>query len=64
MDVERARQKALEALREIDRMERGEGLYDAEQGHKDADGVLMDLLREIGMADVADEFDNLRKWYS
>ena len=36
---------------------------DVVANHEMADEALCDLLREIGMGDVADTFDKITKWY-
>lgn len=64
--------RALDGLRELNRKlavsggdrPKGEPYIDAEIAHVEADDILMNLLREIGMGDVADEFDKIEKWYA
>ena len=38
--------------------------FDTEIAHVDADGVLTDLLTELGYQDVVDEFEKVEKWYA
>ena len=37
---------------------------DKELAHIKADGLLLDILKEIGLSVVAEEFDRFEKWYS
>lgn len=37
---------------------------DIERSHAEADHVLRDLLRTLGYGDVADAWNDLKKWYS
>lgn len=37
---------------------------DQELAHINADGLLLEILREIGLSEVAEEFDRFDKWYS
>ena len=35
-----------------------------EEGHIYADGILCEILSDLGLKSVADEFEKLDKWYS
>jgi hypothetical protein len=37
---------------------------DRERAHRDADEVLCDLLKALGMADIVAEYDKIAKWYA
>lgn len=37
---------------------------DEETGHMSADGLLCDLLKELGFTRTVEEFEKLNKWYS
>jgi hypothetical protein len=37
---------------------------DQELTHINADGLLLEILKEIGLSEVAEEFDRFEKWYS
>ena len=37
---------------------------DQELAHINADGLLCEILREIGLSEVAEEFERFNKWYS
>jgi len=52
--------EAIEKLREIQSL--GEG--DPEAAHSMADEVLCDLLRQLGFADVVEEWSKVEKWYA
>jgi hypothetical protein len=41
-----------------------ESRCDTEAGHAKADELLCDILKEIGLSEVAEEFDRCEKWYS
>lgn len=55
----KAKEKCLEALKEAK-----EQHDDPEAAHSIADNALTQLLRDIGWGDVADEFDEIEKWYA
>lgn len=38
--------------------------YDPEAAHSKADDLLCDILAEIGLEEIANEFDAVEKWYS
>jgi len=38
--------------------------FDIEAAHVDADGVLTDLLTELGYQDVVAEWEKIDKWYA
>lgn len=38
--------------------------YDTEAAHSKADDLLCDILTEIGLEEIANEFDAFEKWYS
>lgn len=44
----------LEALAELN---------DPEEAHKTADGILCELLNQLGYTGVVSEFHSLKKWY-
>ena len=50
--------KAVAKLKEL------QECHDWEAAHGDADDLLCDLLRELGYSEVADEFDEVGKWYA
>jgi hypothetical protein len=50
-------QKYLRLLKAVAEIE------DEERGHKEADGVLMDLLKEIGFDEVVQAYLNIPKWF-
>jgi len=37
---------------------------DQEMGHIEADGILCDLLKELGYSEVVDAYNELHKWYA
>jgi hypothetical protein len=54
------REEAIAKLKECQK----EYVFDEERGHTIADEVLCDLLAALGYADVVQEWDAVRKWYS
>lgn len=59
------REEAINRLNAINDklMAMGSG-YDGEDGHWEADAVLLILLRSLGYDDVADAWCSIPKWYS
>ena len=37
---------------------------DKESAHSQADDLLVDIIREIGLNDIADAYEEVGKWYS
>lgn len=37
---------------------------DREQAHQDADGLMMQVLKELGFGDGVEVFGNAEKWYA
>lgn len=37
---------------------------DPEDDHLAADGILLDLLTELGAKEIKDEFNRIKKWYA
>jgi hypothetical protein len=52
------REEAIRRLRDL------QGSGDTEGDHRLADDVLCDLLRELGFADVVEEWVEVPKWYA
>lgn len=46
------------------RMQEAAALEYEEVAHPDADGVMCDLLRELGYGDGVDVFEAMPKWYA
>ena len=57
---QKLRDEAVKRMREL-RIKAG---GDIEEAHRDADDVLMQLLRDLGYGDVAIEFEVIPKWYA
>lgn len=41
-----------------------ESEIDTEAGHAEADGILTDLLRELGFAELVELYEKVQKWYA
>jgi hypothetical protein len=39
-------------------------MRDTEVDHYDADQLLIELLKEIGLDDIAEAYDRIAKWYA
>ncbi|WP_415279292.1 hypothetical protein [Brucella sp. BZ] len=48
----------------VDRLRQLQGKGDTENQHLSADGVLCDLLKQLGFEAVVDEFEKVDKWYA
>ena len=55
---EYTRQEAIDDLKEL------QTNLDPEDGHVDADQILVDLLESLGYVDVTLEYEKIEKWYS
>lgn len=42
----------------------GHPYYDEEDAHRKMDGIMTDLLRQLGYREGIDIFENTNKWYS
>jgi len=40
------------------------GEYDTEEAHLDADGLMCDLLKELGFNEMVKIFEDTAKWYA
>lgn len=60
------REEAVRRLNFINDMVReiGSGCFDEEEGHWQADSILLEVLRSIGYDDVADAWVSIPKSYS
>ena len=52
------KQEYIERLRELERLD------DTEAEHAEADNILAELLVELGMQDIVDEYGKIPKWYA
>lgn len=37
---------------------------DVEAAHAKADDILLDILRDLGLDDIVEEYEKINKWYS
>lgn len=64
--LKRDARKALKLLWEPDPDLDPDGAhrYDRNNAHVEADGILCNLLKELGFDDVVEAYDKIEKWYS
>lgn len=48
----------------VRRLEKEAKSYDTETAHCDADGLLCDLLRDLGYEKVVEAYQKVEKWYA
>jgi len=56
MDKEALTKKYVDLLDKVNK--------DIEYGHGEADDILIDLLREIGLGEIAERYENIPAWYA
>jgi len=61
--MEDIKQKYIKKLDEI-LLKLDTNFYDEEYSHKDADDLIIEMLKEMGFNEFADKFDKMSKWYA